>query len=339
MKNLVLHNPLDMHLHLREGEILKTILPYSTNAFLGAIVMPNLKNPITNTKLAQEYYEAIKQEANDFNPIMTIYLTDDLKEQDLQQAISKGFKILKLYPRGSTTNSSNGVENILDHKMQQILEIAQDLGFILSIHAETSGFSLDREYEFLKVFEYLSQTFPKLKIILEHMSDHRSIKVLDSFENIFATLTLHHITMDLDDLLGKGLNPHCFCKPILKTRKDKEMLLDLAITAHPKVSFGSDSAPHLLSTKLTSNASAGIFSAPLLLESLVELFEKYNALANLQKFISDNAFKNYNLSFTNKKDAVLVKQPYTIPESIVCMNDKIIPLHAGKTLQWSLVQS
>lgn len=339
MESITLHNPLDMHLHLREGEILKTILPYSTDTFLGAVVMPNLKQPITDTRLAEAYYETIKQIANDFNPIMTIYLTNDLKEQDLQQAISKGFKILKLYPKGSTTNSSNGVENILDHKMQQILEIAQDLGFILSIHAESSGFSLDREYEFLKVFEYLSQTFPKLKIVLEHMSDHRSIKVLDSFENIFATLTLHHITMDLDDLLGKGLNPHYFCKPILKTKKDKEMLLNLAITAHPKVSFGSDSAPHLLSTKLSSNASAGIFSAPFLLESLAELFDKHNALANLQKFISDNAFKNYNLSFKNQKTIVLKKQPCIIPESITCMDDKIIPLHAGKTLQWSLDKS
>ncbi|WP_104697524.1 MULTISPECIES: dihydroorotase [unclassified Helicobacter] len=336
MDTITLKNPLDMHLHLREGEILESVLPFSADRFLGGVVMPNLKQPLTNANLADNYYQEIKRLAKDFYPIMSIYLNQELNQKELEKALEKGFKVLKLYPKGSTTNSSNGVEDILDDGVLKILEIAQDLGFILSIHGESNGFSLDREYEFLKVFEKLSKNFPKLKIILEHMSDHRSIQALENFENLYATLTLHHITMDLDDLLGKGLNPHYFCKPILKTPKDKEMLLELALQAHPKVSFGSDSAPHLLSKKLCENSSAGIFSAPYLLESLVELFEKHNALDNLQSFVSDNAIKNYNLSFKNTKLVKLIKQPTIIPSEISIGNDRIIPLNCGKTLQWKL---
>lgn len=336
MDTITLKNPLDMHLHLREEKILETVLPFSADRFLGGVIMPNLKQPLINTELTYDYYQTIRKLAKNFYPIMSLYLTQELNQNELEKALEKGFKILKLYPKGSTTNSCNGIGDILDTKTLRVLEIAQELGFILSIHGESNGFCLDREYEFLKIFEELSCKFPKLKIILEHMSDHRSIQVLERFENLYATLTLHHITMDLDSLLGGGLNPKYFCKPILKTPKDREMLLELAIKAHPKVSFGSDSAPHLLSKKLCENGSAGIFSAPCLLESLAELFEKHNALDCLQKFISDNAIKNYDLNFKETRFVKLIKRPTTIPNEIFVDQAKIIPLDAGKTLQWKL---
>lgn len=336
MTTLTLKNPLDMHLHLREGEVLASVLPYTARAFLGAVVMPNLSTPITTAALAQNYRDTITSLESSFNPIMTIYLSDSLDIAELKRIKEMGFKILKLYPKGATTNSSNGISDALSPQVLTLLEEAQNLGFILSIHGESAGFSMDREYEFLSVFDFLARRFPRLKIILEHMSDHRSITLLENFENIFATLTLHHITMDLDDLLGKGLNPHHFCKPIIKTPKDREKLLELALCAHPKVSFGSDSAPHPQKSKLTHSAAAGIFSAPHILERLAELFEEHGALENLQAFISDNALKNYDLTFPNEKHITLVKKPCTIPQSIAIDGDCIIPLCGGRNVSWSV---
>lgn len=339
MKEITLTDPLDMHLHLREGEMLKNVLDFSASQFRAALVMPNLSTPITNISLAKDYEKEILECLKDslFTPIMTLYISDLLSQRDLQEARESGLKVLKLYPKGATTNSQSGLNEILSSHTLKLFEIAQDLDFILSIHGESGGFSMDREYEFGKVFESLAKKFPKLKIIIEHMSDHRSIRLLKDYENIYATLTLHHITMDLDDVLGKGLNPHHFCKPILKTPKDKEELLDLALNANSKVSFGSDSAPHLEKNKLKESGAAGIFSAPNLLSSLVELFEKYNCLENLQKFVSDNAKNNYDLKFPTEKKITFIKKPSLIPIQIDFNQNSIIPLRAGETIEWSQI--
>ena len=339
MQEIILKNPLDMHLHIREADILKTALPFSSRSFVGGVIMPNLKIPVTTAKLAQAYEEQINLIEPDFMPLMTIYITDQLNEQELLDIKKSGYKILKLYPKGATTNSSNGVSEILNPIMMKNLKIAEELGLFLSIHGESNGFSLDREYEFLKVFETLCQHFPKLKIFIEHISDRRSIKALESFENLYGTLTLHHITLDLDALLGKGLNPHHFCKPILKTPQDREALLELALNAHPKISFGSDSAPHSQSAKLSNNAPGGIFSAPYLLENLVELFSHHHKLTNLQNFISDNAIRNYQLTIKKDKIIRFKKAPTIIPKSILInnQNDYLIPFCANKTISYSQI--
>ena len=334
MNSITLKNPFDMHLHLRQGDILKAVLPFSAQSFSGGVVMPNLKTPVTTLELANSYKEQIKALAPDFLALMTIYITDSLNKESLGDLSEAGIKILKLYPKGATTNSDSGVSSILNPNLLEILKVAEDLGMILSIHGESDGFSMDREYEFLKVFESLAMRFPRLHIILEHMSDHRSIQVLENFENITATLTYHHITMDLDSLLGKNLNPHHFCKPILKTPKDREALLDLALNAHKKVSFGSDSAPHLTSNKYSLNAFGGIFSAPNLLPRLAELFEKHNKLENLQAFVSDNAIRNYKLSPKKDKVVTLKKSPCKIPETIPVLDSQIIPLFGGEDVSW-----
>ncbi|PAF45139.1 dihydroorotase [Helicobacter sp. 11S02596-1] len=337
MEEITLLNPLDMHLHLREGEMLKNIIDFTTSQFSGAVVMPNLSTPITTTQLAMEYKEEIQSSAKDkdFMPLIAIYITDALNEEELKTAKNNGIKILKLYPKGATTNSDNGLAEILTPQTLKIFEIAQDLGFMLSIHGETGGFSMEREYEFGPIFAAIAKDFPKLKIIIEHMSDHRSIALLEDYENIYATLTLHHITMTLDDVLGAGLKPHHFCKPILKTPKDRDMLLALALNAHPKVSFGSDSAPHLEKNKLKDNGAAGIFSAPNMLAMLCELFEKHDKLHNLQAFISDNAKTNYNISKLPKKAVKLHKKHTAIPSQIRLIQNNIIPLNGGRLLQWS----
>ena len=226
-----------------------------------------------------------------------------------------------------------------DGSMYEIFEIAENFDFILSIHGETNGFSLDREFEFGEIFKQLAINFPKLKIIMEHLSDRRSIDLLHKYNNLFATITLHHITMSLDDGLGKGLNPHHFCKPILKTPKDRNALLELALSGDEKVSFGSDSAPHLQSNKLKQNGAAGIFSAPILLPKLCEIFEKYNKLDNLQKFISDNAMKIYDLKNIPNKKITLIKETSRIQDSIKIDNDCIIPFLANEELSWKIKEN
>ena len=218
----------------------------------------------------------------------------------------------------------------------EIFEIAQDLGFILSIHGESNGFCMEREFEFGEIFAKIARNFPRLTIIMEHLSDRRSIALLERYSNLFATLTLHHISLDLDYVAGGALNPHYFCKPILKTPKDKEALLNLAINAHPKVSFGSDSAPHLGNAKL--KGAAGIFSAPILLPKLCEIFEAHNVLENLQKFISDNAFKIYNLDSAQipQKEIILNRIPYTLPSEIRVNDESIKILFGGESAKWKI---
>ncbi|PAF46849.1 dihydroorotase [Helicobacter sp. 12S02634-8] len=338
MESITLHNPLDMHLHLREGEMLKNTIDFTTSFFSGAVIMPNLSTPIITTYLALQYRDEILQSSKDksFLPLITLYLTDSLEEEELKNAKSNGIRILKLYPKGATTNSQNGLDTILTPHTLKIFEIAQELGFILSIHGESNGFCMEREYEFKTIFAQIAQSFPKLKIIIEHMSDHRSIELLERYENIYATLTLHHITMTLDDVIGGGLRPHHFCKPILKTPKDRDMLLKLALNAHPKVCFGSDSAPHLEKNKLKDNGAAGVFSAPMVLPALCELFEKYDKLHNLQAFISNNAQTNYNITHLGKKSITLYKKHSSIPSQIKLIQNNIIPLNGGQMLGWAL---
>ncbi|WP_104741047.1 dihydroorotase [Helicobacter bizzozeronii] len=336
MKTLTLHNPLDMHLHLREGDLLQAILPFSARYFSAAVVMPNLTIPITNTALALEYKAQIKQAGFDFTPLIALYLTPDLTRQELEQAREAGFFLLKLYPHNATTNSAQGVQDILSPQMLRILSVSQDLGFILCVHAESLGFVMQREVEFHPILNTLAMRLPRLKIIIEHLSDRRSIPLLEQHENLYATLTLHHIALNLDDVVGNHLNPHLFCKPLLKTPQDQQALLELALSAHPKVAFGSDSAPHLLASKHACSCSAGIFSAPILLEALTTLFDRHHALDKLPAFISHNAQRIYHLDPHKlpTKKITLAKKPPNPPKS--CYNDQLkIPFFFDLT--WSVI--
>lgn len=337
-ETITVKNPLDMHIHLREGDILKAVAPQSASVFSAALAMPNLKKPVATTKMALDYKDEILNATKNtsFLPIMSLYLTPNLTKDELILAKENNIKILKLYPKGATTGSENGVDNILDKKTLEIFEIAQDLGFILSIHGESNGFCMEREFEFGEIFAKIARNFPRLTIIMEHLSDRRSIALLERYSNLFATLTVHHISLDLDCVAGGALNPHYFCKPILKTPKDKEALLNLALKAHPKVSFGSDSAPHLESAKL--KGAAGIFSAPILLPKLCEIFETHNALENLQKFISDNAFKIYNLDSAQipQKEIILNRIPHTLPNEIRVNDESIKILFGDEKCAWKI---
>ncbi|WP_235853136.1 dihydroorotase [Helicobacter labacensis] len=296
--------------------MLATVLPFSARAFSAAVVMPNLQEPINTTARALDYARQIQALRPDFLPLVALYLQENLSPQELEQAHGHGLFLLKLYPQNATTNSTQGVANILSPKILDILSVAQDLGFILCVHAETQGFVLDREVEFHPILERLCARFPQLTIILEHLSDARSIALLRAYPNLYATLTLHHIALHLDALLGAHLNPHLFCKPVLKTPRDQEALLQLALRADAKVCFGSDSAPHSLAHKHACACAAGVFSAPILLEALATLFESHHALDRLQAFVSDNARRIYNLDQRVQlplKTITLTKHPPTPP--------------------------
>lgn len=333
MNTITLQSPFDMHLHLRDGEMLQNVIEYTASCFSAALVMPNLNPPIFDVQSALAYKQRILQasQSKDFKPLMSLYLNENLNKEELQTAKNNGIFILKLYPKGSTTGSENGVSEILSSKILEILEIAQEIGIILSIHGESNGFVLEREVEFHPIFEYLATNFPKLKIIFEHLSDRRSITLVEKYENLFATLTLHHISLNLDNVIGGMLNPHYFCKPILKTKKDQESLLQVALNAHKKFSFGSDSAPHLKINKESKKGAAGIFSAPILLPTLAQIFDTHNALENLESFVSLNASQIYNLPRTNKQ-ITLIKKQMQIKEEL----SGIVPMFAGNTLEWSL---
>ena len=331
---IILNNPLDMHVHLREKELLSLVLESTSRPFVAALAMPNLSSPIINTKMALSYREEILSHCKDssFTPIMSLYLSEKLNTNELLEAKQNGINIIKLYPKDITTLSQHGVENILSENMFRIFEIMQEMGFILCVHAESNGFVMEREFEFHNTLKIILQNFPSLKIVMEHLSDRRSINLIEKYENLFATLTLHHITLSLDDVAGGALNYNYFCKPLLKTPKDRDALLEAALNAHPKISFGSDSAPHFESNKL--KGAAGIFSAPILLPALCELFESKNRLENLQKFISDNAFRIYNLKNLPSKKIKLEKRPLKV-NKIANENDFIIPMYCNKTISWN----
>ncbi len=326
------NSPLDMHLHLRDGDMLRSVAKYSSKAFAGALIMPNIVPPITSKDEILSYKNRIMEVTKDdnFRPYMSIFFKDCYDFNFLNE-IKDLIIIIKLYPAGVTTNSDGGVSGFDLEKLRTTLEAMSELNIPLSIHCETNGFVLDREVEFIPILKSINRAFPKLKIIFEHISTAKSVEfVLDS-ENIFATISLHHITITLDDLLGGGLKPHLFCKPIVKTQNDRDRLLELALSANPKVMFGSDSAPHLDSKKLTFNGSAGIFSAPILLPKLVEIFHKHNSLENLDKFLSLNAQSIYNIT-PPEKTTVLENCEFEVAKNY----EDITPIFAGEKIGWSI---
>lgn len=329
---LKLNSPLDMHLHLRDGEMLKNVAKFSSESFSGALVMPNLIPPITSKEALLKYRDEILAITKDdnFKPYMSLFFQESYDYEFLKE-FKDEILVVKLYPAGATTNSESGVVEFDIEKLRPTLEAMSELGIPLSVHGESDGFFLDREAEFVPVYEKLAEAFPKLKIIMEHISCKEAVKILDSYENLYASITLHHLLFTFDDVAGGKLQPHLFCKPVVKREKDRKALLKLALNAHPKVMFGSDSAPHPKATKECSEANAGVFTAPVLLPALAELFEKYNKLDNLQKFVSNNAKKIYGIN-PPQKEVDLVKEPFKVEE----MYGDVVPVLAGKEISWRI---
>ena len=335
-KTFILNEPLDMHLHLRDGDMLRLVAPLTSNSFSGALVMPNLVPPVTTKEALLSYKKRIIESCKDdnFTPYMTLFFQNNYSFEFLED-IKDEIIGIKLYPAGITTNSETGVSSMDIEVLRATLENMSKLGIPLCIHGETNGFVMDREKEFMPIYESIASAFPNLKIIMEHITTKDAVELLDRYSNLYATVTLHHLLITLDDVAGGMLDPHLFCKPIAKRPEDRSALLNAALKAHPKLMFGSDSAPHPKHKKECCGCAAGVFTSPIALQVLVELFEKYDSLDNLNDFVSNNAKKIYGLDL-KEKTIKLIKKDFIVPAIYEYKDEKVVPMYAGKTLSWSI---
>ena len=335
MKNITINSPFDMHLHLRDNEMLELVAPLSAKTFAGAIIMPNLVPPVDNEKSLIEYQNRIIKAigGEDFVPMMTLFFKPYTKE--FLESVKDKISAIKLYPAGITTNSEGGVESIDTVTLAPTLNAMAELNIPLCVHGETNGFVMDREKEFMNVYEELAKAFPKLTIIMEHITTKDAVEMLDKYENLHATITLHHLLITLDDVAGGMLQPHLFCKPIAKKYEDRDALQKVALEAHPKVMFGSDSAPHPQHAKENCGCAAGVFTSPIALQVLAQFFDNNNKLENLQKFVSDNACDIYNIK-PSSKTINLVKKDFEVPAIYTHKEQKVVPMYANETISWSI---
>jgi dihydroorotase len=333
MNQITLRSPLDMHLHLRDEDMLKLVAPLTSATFSGAVIMPNLVPPVTSKEAVLSYKQRIIESigSDKFEPYMTLFF----KQYDYEflKDVKDHIIALKLYPEGITTNSEGGVSTIDSETLRPTLEAMSELGIPLCIHGESNGFVMDREKEFMPIYESLATNFPNLKIIMEHITTKNAVETLEKFDNLYATITLHHLLITLDDVAGGMLKPHLFCKPIAKRFEDRDALLEAALSANPKVMFGSDSAPHPKDKKEACGCAAGVFTAPIALAVLAELFEKQGKLDNLQKFVSDNAVNIYGLTPV-EKEIVLEKADFEVPSFYAGFKQKVVPFKNEETISW-----
>ncbi|MEO0796594.1 MAG: dihydroorotase [Verrucomicrobiota bacterium] len=325
-----LKSPLDMHLHLREGEMLKRVAPLTARYFAGAVIMPNLVPPVDNLERLREYRREIIAAVPEypFEPFMTLFFRSYTREE-LEEARPHIIGI-KLYPAGITTNSEGGVKEL--EQAEPTMALMEELGIPLLVHGESNGFVMDREREFLTVYERIATKFPKLKIVMEHITTAHAVALLDRFENLHATVTTHHLLITLDDVAGGMLDPHLFCKPIAKRPTDRDALMQAALNAHPKLSLGTDSAPHPQHKKECCGCAAGVFTAPITLQLLADLFDRHDRLHNLPDFVTYNARRIYQVE-PPETTIVLVKKPMKIPASY----GNVVPMWAGQEIGWSVV--
>ena len=331
MKTHTLLMPLDMHLHLRDAVMLENVAPLTAYSFSGAIVMPNLVPPINTLQDVISYKKRIISAVpnDNFEPYMTLFYKN--YDKAFLESVVDEITAIKLYPAGITTNSEGGVSSFNVEEMRPTLEAMSELQIPLCVHGETDGFVMDREAEFMSIYELLASNFPNLKIIMEHITTKEAVDMLDKHENLYATITVHHLLLTLDDVVGGMMMPHNFCKPIAKRPQDLDALLTIALNAHPKVMFGSDSAPHPQSKKESCGCAAGVFTAPIALQLLCEIFEQYDKLDNLQAFVSDNAQNIYGIC-PEFKEVTLEKRTFVIPQNYA----GVVPLYAGNALAWAI---
>jgi dihydroorotase len=320
---MIIKNPIDMHLHIRQNEMLKKVLPETSRQFSGAVIMPNTTPPITSLEKVLNYKKEILECDNNFTPLMDLFL-QNFTEEEIKSLKPHIFG-MKFYPDGITTNSDSGINSIED--IYPTLELLAKYNIPLSIHGETNGSMLNREREFASTYEKLAKDLPNLTIIMEHISTKELAQLATKYDNLLATVTLHHLLLDIDDLCGGALNVHLFCKPTIKLASDKEALQELVKSGHKNVMFGSDSAPHPLKNKY--KGAAGIFSAPIILPALAEFFEGDEN--KMQKFISDNAINNFDLKVVSK-EITLIEEEWTAPRMV----GNVVPMWAGKLFSFKV---
>ncbi|WP_227731066.1 dihydroorotase [Yersinia proxima] len=341
-QTLKIRRPDDWHIHLRDDEMLSTVLPYTSEVFARAIVMPNLTPPITTVASAIAYRERILASIpsdHKFTPLMTCYLTNTLDVNELTLGFEQGvFTAAKLYPANATTNSTHGVSDI--PAIYPLFEQMQKIGMPLLIHGEVTDAAVDifdREARFIdQILEPIRRQFPELKIVFEHITTKEAAcYVLEGNRFLGATITPQHLMFNRNHMLVGGIRPHLFCLPILKRSTHQEALRQAVASGSERFFLGTDSAPHAKHRKESSCGCAGVFNAPSALPAYASVFEEMNALQHLEAFCSLNGPRFYGLP-VNEDFVELVRVPFQQPEEISLGNESIIPFLAGQTINWSV---
>jgi dihydroorotase len=339
--------PDDWHLHLRDGEHLSAVLPFTARQFARAIVMPNLRPPVTTTAMAAAYRERIlaalpkgASAGSDFQPLMTLYLTDRTTAAEIEAAVASGIvKAVKYYPAGATTNSDSGVTHV--DRARPALEAMERLGLPLLVHGEVTDQSVDlfdREQAFIeRTLAPLVRQMPGLRVVMEHITTRDAVAFVESCgPNVAATLTPHHLLMNRNAIFVGGIRPHYYCLPVLKREVHRQALMDAAASGNPKFFLGTDSAPHARHTKEADCGCAGCFNAHAALELYAEAFDRAGALDRLEAFASFHGPDFYRLP-RNTGMVVLVRERWEAPSEYPYGGDALVPLRAGEPLQWRMV--
>ena len=347
LQQLSLRHPDDWHVHLRDGAMLQAVAPATARQFARAIVMPNLRPPITTVAAGRAYRERIRAalpDGSNFEPLLTAYLTDSIDPAEVEQGFHEGvFTACKLYPANATTNSAAGVTSI--EQITPVLEAMERIGMPLLIHGEVTDGEIDifdREAVFIeRHLAPLLQRHPGLKVVLEHITTSDAADFVRSGPaNLAATITPHHLHINRNAMFAGGLRPDFYCLPVAKRELHRLALRAAATSGSPKFFLGTDSAPHGREAKESVCGCAGIFNAPYALESYAQVFEEENALDKLEGFASEHGPRFYGLPL-NKGSITLVREPQAVPERLH-LNDaagtavELVPFHAGHTLSWRL---
>jgi dihydroorotase len=336
LQTLTIRRPDDWHVHLRDGEMLRAVAPFTARQFARAIVMPNLAPPITTVEAAAAYRDRIVAAAGpDFTPLMTCYLTDEADADELARGYADGTWVAaKLYPAHATTNSACGVTDV--RNIYPALERMQRIGMVLCVHGEVTDPDVDifdREAEFIeRVLKSVIFHFPELKIVFEHITTSEAVDfVTDSGANLAATVTPQHLHLNRSALFAGGLRPHAYCLPVAKREEHRLAVRRAATSGSRKFFLGTDSAPHAREAKESACGCAGIFNAPFALESYASVFDEENALQRFEAFASENGPRFYGLP-PNDDAVTLERSEVSVPEEI----DGVVPFHAGETLHWRI---
>jgi dihydroorotase len=345
---LTLTRPDDWHVHLRDGEAMQAIVGHTARQFARAIIMPNLKPPVTTVALAWAYRDRIEQALSacgisktSFTPLMTLYLTDNTEPDEIMRAHETDDVVaLKLYPAGATTNSDAGVTDLLG-KCSKVLEMMQRVGMPLLMHGEVTDPEtdvFDREALFIdQVMIPLRKSFPELKVVFEHLTTKDGVEyVRDAAGPIAATITAQHLLYNRNEIFKGGIRPHFYCLPILKREVHRQALVDAATSDSPRFFLGSDSAPHAKGLKENACGCAGCYTAVHALELYATAFERANKIERLEAFASFRGPDFYGLP-RNKGVITLTREPYVVPLEVPYGNETLVPLAAGETLPWRMI--
>ena len=343
--SLTLRRPDDWHLHLRDGALLAAVLPHTARRFARAVVMPNLSPPVTTTAAALAYRERILAAlpaGSRFEPLMTLYLTDNTPAEEIHRARECGHVVgVKLYPAGATTNSDSGVTDL--SRCASALAAMEEAGLVLQVHGEVTSPAVDvfaRERVFIeRVLAPVVDRFPQLKVVLEHVTTADGVDfVRGARDGVAATVTPQHMLLNRNALFAGGLRPHNYCLPVLKAERHREAVLAAATSGSERFFLGTDSAPHTRGSKESACGCAGIFSAPVGIEIYAEAFEQAGALEQLEGFASEHGARFYGLPL-NEDRIVLQRREWRPPAEYQVGAESLVPFRAGEPVSWTLVEA